>query len=89
MCIFICAHAVDSINSSIRSYRFVSLTLIVIEVKYKYRCYSLQDGMLYQFVIFIMKRLASMICLFFYPFINKNLFVVVLVENVFVIKEGL
>jgi len=49
MCVFICAHAVDGINSSIRSYRFVTLTLIVTEVKCKYKCYSFRNGLLYQF----------------------------------------
>ena len=39
---FICTHAVDSISSSGHSYRFVSLTLFVVEVKCKYKFYRLK-----------------------------------------------
>lgn len=74
MCVLICPHLVDSINSSIRSYRFVPLTLIVIEVKCNYKCYSLQDGMFYQFVIFIVKSLASRFCRFFLILSSTRIF---------------
>jgi len=84
MCyVFICAHAVDSTNSSVCSYHFVSLTLTVTEVK----CKFVQ-------MLFIAGWTVAQVCNFYceeigfqalsfmsHSFIHKNLFVAVLAEN--------
>jgi len=83
VCVFICEHAVDRINSSIRWYHFGSLTLTVAEVKCKYvQMLFIVGWTVVQVCNFYCEEIRFEALSFFsHLFIHKNLFVAVLAEN--------